>query len=175
MDFSILDPEDMLEISASKTVLMDLVILTNKYTNLCPLIDEYCKKNPSEIDAHNDGVTPLHNAILHYTKSSIQIIEILLKNGANINMQMPNGGTVLHLSTHVRDLRLNKLLLKYGADVNVKNSYNCSPVSWAAGWNDFPFVKLLLEYDGSPTFNNYCGLRCVEKMVKDINLLNGMC
>ena len=51
------------------------------------------------------------------------MMEMLLENGANIDAQLGNGGTALHLATLRREERLVSVLLDNGADIQVKDNH----------------------------------------------------
>ena len=70
--------------------------------------------------------------------ADIEIAELLVAKGANVNLRHRSGTTVLHSAVnrndHKGDIELVKLLLSHGADVNAKAYSNC--VGWE-GWTPF--------------------------------------
>lgn len=53
----------------------------------------------------------------------MQIAEILLRNGANVNAQNRDGYTPLHLAVANSKQKVAALLLKYQADPTIKDFY----------------------------------------------------
>ena len=78
-------------------------------------------KAGAKSDVYNDilGLTPLHVAIKIQNK---EILEILLKNKANIDGMDQNGRTALHLATESNDLDLIQVLLDYNAQVDSEDA-----------------------------------------------------
>ena len=70
--------------------------------------------------------------------ADMEIAELLITKGANVNLRYRLGTTALHravnLDDHKGDIELAKLLLSHGADVNAKAYSNC--VGWE-GWTPF--------------------------------------
>ncbi|MGL1930512.1 MAG: ankyrin repeat domain-containing protein [Desulfotalea sp.] len=63
----------------------------------------------------NDSSFPLYTSCYHGDKTGFEIVEFLLKNGANINAQTRWGETALHQSVLKGFVEKTKILLKYGA------------------------------------------------------------
>lgn len=72
-------------------------------------------------------------------------VELLLKNGADVNIQDKNGWTALMLSIREGHIIVVKVLLKNGADVNLKNSDGKAAIDYAKLGNHTRIVELLLE------------------------------
>ncbi|EED16178.1 ankyrin repeat-rich membrane-spanning protein, putative [Talaromyces stipitatus ATCC 10500] len=94
---------------------------------------------------------PLHAAVLAMKK---EIVELLLKHGANPNSRAGVLGTALHFA---KDDKVAKLLLAHGADINAKDALGYTPLSNAILKDKPDLVKLLVEsgadvellYDGN--------------------------
>ena len=74
--------------------------------------------------------TALHKNILSFFKDP-RVVELLIKRGANVNIQDTDGNTPLHLTTYYDDLynyndetEIVRLLLEAKADINIKNEGN---------------------------------------------------
>lgn len=79
-------------------------------------------------------------------KEYFKIIDILLKNGIDINTQNEHGNTALHIVCFNNNLSLCKLLLKYFPDLNIQNNNGETPLHLSAQYNNFELTKLLLEH-----------------------------
>ena len=72
-------------------------------------------------------------------QSHIEIIDLLIKNGANINATNKGGVTPLTISVRSGKSEIAKQLIAQGADIN-------STLKWASEHNSFEQVqKFLLE------------------------------
>lgn len=78
-----------------------------------------------------------------------ELVELLITDGANINVEDENGWTPLRHATrkyrNVNDVEIIKILIENGADVNAKNDKDgWTPLIWAAKEGDYDLVKLLI-------------------------------
>lgn len=160
--------------SSGFTLLMHLVSLKNKYLDI--VIKKYLKEYPQEIDKVNErGWTALMIAARNCnTYKSLNILNLLLKLGANINLQEKCGWTVLHYVVNNFGegydeicLKILKLLLEFGADVNLTELYGRTALMMFMDRSNIAPVKLLLEYDSKPEKN-----KKYQYIVTDISLLN---
>lgn len=78
------------------------------------LIDAGCDVNARD----NHGFTPLFNADTH------DVIELLVKSGADLNIASFNGTTILHVLYKMHSMNKEiKYLITKGADPTIKNIY----------------------------------------------------
>lgn len=70
---------------------------------------------------------------------SIEVMELLLKAGIDVNMQNKAGNSVVHLC---EDMDKLKMLLSYGADVNLINKASHTPIFNCV---DYDKAKLLVD------------------------------
>lgn len=68
----------------------------------------------------NDGYTVLHSAIDLDSEDKYEILEILLKAGADVNLKGINDWTPAHAAAARNDVTALKLLVKYGADLSIR-------------------------------------------------------
>ena len=92
-------------------------------------VEDLLKTNTSNINKLNDsGLTPLHTSII---KGNIKIINLLIKNGAQINiLSSKNKQTALHLAyinKNINSKNIIELLINNGADENILDIFNKKP------------------------------------------------
>lgn len=88
---------------------------------------------------------------------SKQIMEILLKNGANPNAVNHNLSSPLRLFAFDNILDSVKLFLQYNADVNKGNNLDNTPLMLAASKGHYEIVSYLLENGADPNLAAKCG------------------
>ena len=99
--------------------------------------------NVKVISPHAGELTPLTLAINLSEQHRIEIAEILLAAGAEIN---PRGTFLMSPLMHaVEDLEMVKLLIAHGADVNQKNFRGATALMGAAAAGPASVVKYLIE------------------------------
>jgi len=120
-----------------------------------------------EINAKNsEGWTALHIACRNSrTFSSEDMVDFLLKNGADPNAKENGGLTPLHLasiySNSDSSLETVELLLRSNADPNVKACYNYTPLHLASRHSNdtssLATVEALLRSGADPNAKDNCG------------------
>ena len=75
-------------------------------------------------------------------KTSTEMVEILIKNGAKINAQDKNGYTPMHCAAMKVQVDIIRLLWKHGGDTNVKDKSGRTPLHYNECSLDFGKVKL---------------------------------
>jgi ankyrin repeat protein len=106
-------------------------------------VRELLKEQPDLIHAYStDGWTALY---LNF--GNLDIVKLLLDNGADINAISKNGfvATPLQGSVVMKNSTLGKLLLDRGANVSPRGEGGTSPLQEAAGSGQIEFARLLLE------------------------------
>lgn len=96
------------------------------------------------VDSVNDsGITPL---ICASQKGHIDICQLLLQAGANINCKSQHSGqTALLVAVDNKQFSVVELLLEWGADVQMTDNVGITPLYMAVDSNCCPIVKLLIE------------------------------
>jgi len=110
------------------------------------------KVNKKEInfkDKH--GYTALDLAVIH---NLVEVVEVLLKNGADPNIKDKNGYTPLHRAVIKSSPVLAKLLLKYGADPNIRDVYGYTPLQRAVIQQSPELVEVLLKGGADPNLKD---------------------
>ena len=93
------------------------------------------------INAKDEGETALMKASQNGHK---EIVEILLENGADVNVKNRDNWTALMWASWNGYKEIVEILLENGADVNVKNRDNWTALMWAS-WNGYKeIVEILL-------------------------------
>jgi|WetSurMetagenome_2_1015567.scaffolds.fasta_scaffold38752_4 uncharacterized protein len=99
--------------------------------------------------AANDGMTPFLQATLGVSsgKVTMEICDLLRKNGANINAALQRksamGWTALHYAAINGDVELVKYLIKYGSNVNKATADGSTPLYLAQLGKHEEIIKLL--------------------------------
>lgn len=98
-----------------------------------------------DLNAQNSGYmqTPLQLAV--YNENS-DIVKVLIKAGADVNLKMKNGHTALHTAAFFGDTKSITFILRAKADVNAKSNDGTTPLHRAAEGGDTETIKLLLSY-----------------------------
>ena len=102
--------------------------------------------------------TPLHTAV---ENRDLDIVELLLSKGVNVNARGDNGRTPLHLASGRKDAFINpptancdvdiiKILIKHGADVNARSIGGKTPLNYALENRCKDAVIFLLENGADP-------------------------
>lgn len=107
-----------------------------------PEVAEELIKFNADIEAKDaSGRTPLCCAVAN--SNHLKVVEVLLSNGANVNVKMKAGTTPLYLA---RNLELTNILLSHGAEVNVVDNFGRAPIHSALiDGKGFDIFKALLE------------------------------
>lgn len=92
-----------------------------------------------------DGFTPLGLAAFF---DHLDIVELLLARGANVNLSSQNAQHVmpLHSAVAIQSIAITQALLAHGADVNATQADDFTPLQEAAQNGQMAMVKLLLEH-----------------------------
>ncbi|XP_066467693.1 NF-kappa-B inhibitor epsilon [Tiliqua scincoides] len=94
------------------------------------------------------GLTCLHISTL---KGNLQLMALLVKNGADINVQDGTSGkTSLHLAVENHDEMAVRLLLRMGAQVDAQMFNGCTPLHLAVGRKD-AVIAAILCHSGADT------------------------
>jgi serine/threonine protein kinase len=98
--------------------------------------------DPEQLSAKNDkGWMPLHTAAYH---GHLQIAELLIAQGANVQARRSEGWTPLHLAALHGHTALAGLLLRYDADPGAKKDDLSTPLHMGAQGGHAEVVELLL-------------------------------
>ncbi len=103
----------------------------------------------SDIDLNaatfRDSITPLYMAL---RDGQIEIAEILISNGANINQIDYFGNSLLHIATMNNNTNLVRLLLDYGASPEIVNENGQYAYTIANDYHYIEIMNIIIEYHG---------------------------
>ncbi|KRT84771.1 Ankyrin repeat-containing protein [Oryctes borbonicus] len=102
------------------------------------------KRNTVPISLDNNTYINFPGHITVSTSKKMQIIEVLLRNGADINYTDLNGMTPLTHAIKVRDIESIQILLKNNADVNFMDESGQTPLFKAIDTRSTDIIELLL-------------------------------
>jgi uncharacterized protein len=103
------------------------------------------KANPNVPSNNPYKVTPLHSAC---AISQYEIIELLIRHGADVNAKQMQGVTPLHSAAHNGQTKIIKLLIENGADVNSKMENGQTPLVMANEKGFQETAALIIEHGG---------------------------
>jgi len=92
------------------------------------------------------GQTALHYAAYRVGKESLQIIELLSKFGADLNIKNSLGQTALHYACQSGNIDVVEFLIKCKVNLNVLTISHELPLHFAVGHNHEDIVSLLLHH-----------------------------
>ncbi|XP_060610048.2 NF-kappa-B inhibitor epsilon [Anolis sagrei] len=111
------------------------------------------REAPQELQLQNwQGLTCLHISTL---KGNLQLMTLLVKNGADINVQDGTSGkTPLHLAVENHDEMAVKHLLRMGAQVDAQMYNGCTPLHLAVGRKDTTIAAVLCHSGADTLLRN---------------------
>ena len=78
-------------------------------------------------------------------KGMVEVVELLLDGGADINSFDSDRNTALNLAARGNQISVAKLLLKRGCNVNLSTERNYTPIDWAS---TDEMIQLLRKHGG---------------------------
>ncbi|OQY96546.1 MAG: hypothetical protein B6D37_01575 [Sphingobacteriales bacterium UTBCD1] len=101
--------------------------------------------NPNIASNNQFKVAPIHSAC---ATTNLNIAELLIKHGADINAKQMKGVTPLHSTAHNGQTKLSKLLIDNGADINAKMDDGQTPLFMANEKGFQETADLIIKYGG---------------------------
>lgn len=101
-----------------------------------------------------NGMTALHLAVLI---GNLQIVEELIRGGANPHADDDIGDTPLHIAARTGNLLVAEYLLRQFVDADVQDDEWRTPLHWAAWNNDLDMIQMLINYGADPTLTTRVG------------------
>ncbi|XP_069588476.1 serine/threonine-protein phosphatase 6 regulatory ankyrin repeat subunit B-like [Ranitomeya imitator] len=91
-----------------------------------------------------DQETPLH--IAARIKDGEKVAEILLKSGADVNMERVNGETAVHIAAQYGNVKMIRTLMEEGGEVTWQSKAGESALHTAVRHCHLPIVEVILSY-----------------------------
>lgn len=109
------------------------------------------------------STTLLHDAAL---KGHLEIMELLLSHGADVNSLNAQGATALHDAALAGQRAAAEALLKHGANIDARDSESgATPLHQAASWGRRGVVELLLARHADPRIKDKNGHTALDLAV----------
>ena len=109
--------------------------------------------------AHSHSTTALYAAVCN---GHFEIVQILLKSGASVNIANCHQVTPLHEAAAQKNMKMMKVLYKYGAHLDVFNRYGLSPLCVAVIFNNLDAAHYLLKAGASALPPNSASLSAMH-------------
>ena len=105
-----------------------------------PKMAQLLLENGANVKAKStSGMTPIHSVAYNDYDHPAEIIEILLKYGADINAIDDHKRTPLHIAISKMNFKAAEMLLKHGARTDTKDEFGMTPLKEAEKMNYFEF------------------------------------
>ena len=148
---------------ADNVAIMSLVEKGNGYCNIPGIISKPCKDiTASELKSIKETIhQTYYQSRIKYSYLFLEILKLLLNNGANINLKDSSGQTALHrvaLTPPQESLELMKYLIEQGADVNAQDIDGNTPLFIAHAINNDEAVNLLIQSGADTSIKNNLGM-----------------
>ena len=101
---------------------------------------------------------PLHIAAGHASSNRVEIVKLLLENGAKVDVRAKNHSTPLHWTDEDKGAEVAKLLINHGANVNAVSKINETPLHWSARKEELAVMKVLINHGAIIDSKNYVGM-----------------
>lgn len=100
-----------------------------------------------DLNPNNKHWTPVMIAVL---RTNVELTEILLKKGADINKRNYKGQTPLHIAARWGKKEVVEYLIKNGAFLEARDWLSWTPLMWASLRGRDDIVRILLENGANP-------------------------
>jgi ankyrin repeat protein len=114
----------------------------------------------------NSGLSALHLAI-----RNIEIVEILIENGANVNMISETYGTPILQAAIYGHLEVVQYLIEKKADINLSTNNGKTPLMSAVEQGHFEIVKALLQKTATVNLQTNSGLSALHLAIRNIEIV----
>ena len=115
------------------------------YFGQLTIVKYLVNKGANKDSLDNDGLTPLQVALMQNHTNVTNVAELLITEGANVNVNDSRKQTPLHFASYKGYLSVVELLIKKGANINATSSLNKTPLDLAKAEE----IKELLIHHGA--------------------------
>ncbi|XP_049516904.1 poly [ADP-ribose] polymerase tankyrase-1 [Dermacentor silvarum] len=142
--------QDVADLLKGDAALLDAA----KKGNLARVMKLVTSENINCRDSQGRNSTPLHLAAGY---NNLEVAELLLENGADVNAQDKGGLIPLHNASSYGHLDIAALLIKYNTVVNATDRWGFTPLHEAAQKGRTQLCALLLAHGADSTMKNHEG------------------
>jgi ankyrin repeat protein len=121
-------------------------IMAARNNDLAGVEDFLRRFGKRHVDSQGYGHTALNYAA---SKGNLEIVKILLKNGASMERKSVGGHTALHWAAQDGHPEVARFLLGNGSPIDAKNNAGETPLMLAAAMNHGDIARLLLDHGAS--------------------------
>lgn len=115
------------------------------------------------LDVNNPEIQEkLKENLFHEMNKAIDIAQILIDNGADVNKVSPLGTPLMNAATNAWNLEIVELLIKAGADVNAQDKDGKTALFYAASSGNDDIVMSLLKAGADPDIKDASGKTYLE-------------
>jgi uncharacterized protein len=111
--------------------------------------------------ANNDGVTALHTASGSNRKDDAAMIELLLANGADVDIRTTHDDTALYIAAYHGNVECARALIAAGTEVNHINKLGLNSLQRAVLGQHSAVVQLLIEHGATAVINSVVPMMCL--------------
>ncbi|XP_059176234.1 serine/threonine-protein phosphatase 6 regulatory ankyrin repeat subunit B-like [Physella acuta] len=101
------------------------------------------------LDTSEHNLTPLHIVAQTFPryeeKKSVEVVNVLLKGGANVHAVDEDDRTPLHIASIFGDLDIVKSLIKAGSNINAVDKFGNTPLFFSLLYNHRELAKYLIK------------------------------
>ena len=105
-----------------------------------------------------EGQTPL----CMVAKCRLDLVKILIGNGADVNIQSDKGSAPLHWAVEYDNVDIVEYLLKNGANTELRDENYETPLHWAGWTGHYKSAKILLQYGANKNAQNGGGITPID-------------
>lgn len=115
-------------------------LMMASFSNNFPIVRKLVDQK--KVNVNKSGWSPLHYAA---SKGSLDIVQFLINNGAEVNARSPNETTPLMMASRYGHIQVVRLLLTSGADLAIKNQQGLTAIDFASNSNQTEIKQGLMS------------------------------
>ena len=117
-------------------------------------------RNPKLATGRNrDGYTPLHLAV---SKCRVEIVQMLIDHGADVNAKGKNDLTPLHVVASLGHVTMAEFLLAEGSEIDALDCRNWTPLHYSAMGGHSDVAEFLVNHGAKIGVRNSKGMTALE-------------